>query len=363
MSAPPILEARGVKVRRGGRDLLDIEAFSVPSGETTALLGPNGAGKSTLLRVLAGLEDPKEGGVRFHGEPLPRARDRTAARRRMAVVFQSPLLFEGTVYSNAASGLRFRGVERPEIRRRVAQALEALGIASLAGRSARTLSGGEASRVSLARALVLRPEVLFLDEPFSSLDAPTREGLIRDLAALLRGERITAVFVTHDPTEAVRLAHRMVILWGGAIVQSGPCEEVLRSPRDEAVARFLGIETLLEGTVVSARDQSFMVRVGEREVEVAGSAAPGERMLLCLRPEDILLTDLPLDPAHLSARNVFAGVVRSVQSLVHTHRITVDCGFVLSASLTRHSVEGLGLVPGRQVHALFKATAVHAIRM
>lgn len=362
MSARPALEAKGLRVRKGGRELLHVDGFSSMPGETTALLGPNGAGKSTLVRVLAGLEDPQEGEVRFMGDPLPPGRRRTGVRRRMAVVFQSPLLFDASVFSNVAAGLRFRNLDRSEIRLRVEEALTSLGIAHLARRSARSLSGGEASRVSLARALVLRPEVLFLDEPFLSLDALTRETLLRDLGALLRGAGTTSVFVTHDATEAVRLARRMMVLWEGRIVQNGPCEEVLRTPHDEAIARFLGVETLLRGRVASVLREGYLVEVGGVPVEVAGEASAGEELLLCLRSEDVVIADRPLDAAGISARNRLTATVREIIPYGHGCKVYLDCGFILAAALTRHSVESLALAPGRKVQALFKATAVHAIR-
>jgi tungstate transport system ATP-binding protein len=363
MTVGAILEARDIRVRREGRELLQIEAFVCPPGETTALLGPNGAGKSTFVRVLAGLEEPAEGEVRFMGEAFPRGRALSAVRRRMAVAFQTPLLFDATVFSNVAAGLRFRGVDKSRMRPRVEKALGALGIAHLAGRSARTLSGGEASRVSLARALVLEPEVLLLDEPFGSLDAPTREGVSHDLAGWIWETRTTTVFVTHDTAEAVRLARRMMILWGGRIVQAGPCEEVLRTPHDESVARFLGIETILRGRVASIEGESYCVEVDGGRIVAAGEAAVGEEVLLCLRSEDVMISGRPLDRGGISARNAFAGRVREIVPLAHGCKVYLDCGFPLAAAVTRHSVEGLGLAPGREVQALFKATAVHAIRL
>jgi tungstate transport system ATP-binding protein len=166
-------------------------------------VGPNGAGKSTLLRVIALLERPARGEVMFDGAAM--SGSPLSYRRKMALVFQEALLLDTTVEANVRTGLSLRGVAREEQRRRVDEWLERFGIAHLRGRSPRTLSGGEAQRASLARAFALQPEVLLLDEPFASLDPPTREALIDDLDAVLTSSRVATVFVTHDRAEALRL--------------------------------------------------------------------------------------------------------------------------------------------------------------
>jgi tungstate transport system ATP-binding protein len=177
-----LLGAEDLLVRRGGVTVLDISDLCVLKGEVLALIGPNGAGKSTLLLTLAGLLKPSRGRFRF-GEG--RITDPFSYRRRVAMVFQEPLLFDTTVFNNVASGLKIRGMESAEIKRTVPGYLERFGIGHLNRRSARKLSGGEAQRTSLARAFVTKPEIIFLDEPFSSLDPPTREALIGDLEKIL----------------------------------------------------------------------------------------------------------------------------------------------------------------------------------
>src|SRR3989449_6657146 len=181
------------------------------------LIGPNGSGKSTLLRVAGLLERPTTGRVSCGGRAVD-ATHALAERRRMAMVFQQPLLADMTVAENVALGLAFRGVGADLAEARVGRWLERLNIAPLRGRRARTLSGGEAQRVALARALVVAPDLLLLDEPFAGLDAPSREALLPELAAILRGDRVTTVLVSHDRGEAQALADRVAVLMRGRIL-------------------------------------------------------------------------------------------------------------------------------------------------
>ena len=232
------LSVRELCVHRGWRVVLDVPALTVAEGETLALLGPNGAGKSTLLRCLALLERPSTGTILLGGVPLAWA-GAVAFRRRTALLLQEPVLFDTTVYENAAAGLRLRGVRRAVERHRVDEWLERLGISHLRDRAARTLSGGEARRVSLARAMVLEPEILFLDEPCAGLDAPARAGFVRELAAVLEARRTTTVLVTHDRAEARALADRVAVLIEGAISEIGQATSVLDRPADPRVRAFL----------------------------------------------------------------------------------------------------------------------------
>jgi molybdopterin-binding protein len=354
------LAVRDLLVRRAGRAILSVPHLEVWAGEVLAVVGPNGAGKSTLLQVMALLERPAAGDVFFdgrraEGDPLP-------YRRRMALLFQEPLLLDTSVEKNVRSGLSLRGLPRGEQARRVAYWLERLGIAHLARRPARTLSGGEAQRVSLARALALEPEILLLDEPFAALDPSMRESFLNDLEGVLREGRLTTVFVTHDRAEALRLGDRVAVMMGGSIRQVGTAAEVFAAPVDEEVAAFVGVETIVRGRVQSLADGLATIDVDGAAVQaMVPSLDSGGEVLVCLRPEDVVLEPAGLDSHVTSARNHLRGTVRRITTVGGQVRVVLDCGFTLVALITKQSLEEMGLGVGDEVVAAFKATAVHVI--
>jgi tungstate transport system ATP-binding protein len=359
-SAACVLELRDVKVERGGVQVLDVPSFRLHDNEFVSLIGPNGSGKSTLLLTMMGLLRRTAGKVFFRGEEIASDRAALECRRRIAMVLQEPLLFDTTVYQNVASGLRIRGLSRAEVRRRVAVCLERLDLARMANRSARKLSGGEARRVSLARALAVEPDVVFLDEPFANLDPPTRHSIIEDLDRTIREEKIAAVLVTHDQSEALRLSDRFVVMNGGRIVQADAPPVVMNSPANEFVASFVGMETILEGVVERSHDRHVTVSIAGRKLEALGESSPGDRVYCCIRPENVTV-DL-VDPAHrTSARNVFAARVAGISSVGPYLKLKLDCGFPLVAYVTAEAFAELRLEEGKGVFASFKATALHVI--
>jgi tungstate transport system ATP-binding protein len=351
------LSAHGIIVRRGGRTIVDVPALHVAPGEVLAIIGPNGAGKSTLILQLALLERPDAGVVRFDGA-LARRGD-LRLRRRMAVMFQEPLLLDRTARANVETGMRLRGVGRRERHERATRWLARFGIEQMADRSPRTLSGGEAQRVSLARAFALEPDVLLMDEPFSALDAASRAAIADDLAGVLADTRTTALLVTHDRDEAARFGDRVAVMMDGRIRATGTPAEVFGSPADEDVAAFVGVETIVSATVDSRAGDLVTLNAGGHLVE---ALAPGtfERALVCLRPEDISIGPSG-EHATDSARNRIPGRVRRIVRSGADARVEVDCGFTLTARVTRRSADELGLEDGVAVVATFKATAVHVI--
>jgi tungstate transport system ATP-binding protein len=357
-----ILEGRDLRVLYDGQPVLSAPEVQVREGEVLAVIGPNGAGKSTLLRVLGLLEVPTAGTVFYRSEAVSPSGSRgLAVRRRFASVFQEPLLCDTTVRANAALGLRLRGRPAREAAPQVEAWLSRLGIDHLADRQARTLSGGEAQRTSLARAFAVQPEVLLLDEPFSALDPPTRADLLTLLQGLLREEGCTTIFVTHDREEALRLGDRIAVVAEGGIQQVGTPAEVFGRPASETVARFVGVETILPGRVREDRDGLLIVEVDGAEVQTLGAAPVDAPVFVCLRPEDITLRKPGETTRRDSARNHLLGLVQEAVELGSQVRVTVDCGARLVALITKQSHQDLGLRPGGLVEVTFKASAVHLI--
>lgn len=232
----PLIELRDVAIDRGGRTILDVPQLMLWDETVLAALGRNGAGKSTLLRVVGGLAEPTRGTIMLNGSPST-----TGDRRRLiSSVLQRPLLRRGTVSSNVDAGMRFRGVARLERAARTDTWLSRLGLSHLAHQDVHRLSAGESQRVSLARALALRPQLLLLDEPFTSLDTPTRLELVADIRQVIDNERCAVLFVTHDRHEASLLADRVAILDEGRILQEGRAIDVYDHPSDTTSAELLG---------------------------------------------------------------------------------------------------------------------------
>ena len=310
---------RGLGKRFGAVDAVSDLDLDAPAGDITALLGPSGCGKTTTLRMIAGFERPDAGAVSIGGRVV--AAPGAGAwvppeHRRVGMVFQQLALFPHLdVAGNIAYGLH--GLDRRDRRARVGELLAMVGLAGYEGRYPDELSGGQAQRVALARALAPRPQVVLLDEPFSSLDVSLRAGLRTEVRRILKSEGVTAVLVTHDQDEALSLGDRVAVMLDGRLAQAGPPEVVYRQPSTPAVAEFLGDANLVAGEV---REGVLTTELGRAEVE----GGPGPVWAL-VRPEDL---DLDVDPAG-DAR------VLEVEYYGHDQLVTValPSGVVLRARL------------------------------
>ncbi len=336
---------------------LQVDRVEVPAGTVLALLGPSGSGKTTLLHILGLLERPDAGRILLGGRDVD-ARDQTA-RRQIAAVFQRPYLFKGSVAANVEYGLAVRGVGGAERAERVAVALARVGLAGYEPRSALSLSGGEAQRVSLARALVLEPRVLLLDEPLASLDPLLKRALTRDFARILRESGATAVWVTHDQDEALVVADHVAVMNAGRIVACGPADDVTELPADEWTASFLGVEEPQTGIVEHSGEGLVDIGHGEARVVVTGYAPAGSAVVFAVQPHDVILFEAGAQLPPTTARNQIAARVVSSETRGATNYIVLDAsGLRLAASVSRAASADLGLAPGIPVLAVFKATAV-----
>jgi len=357
-----MIELDSVSKNFGDTTVLAGVTGQVNRGEIFAVIGPSGAGKSTLLRLIDLLDTPTEGTIRINGLDIHADKERRLSiRRMMGMVFQKPAVFNTTVTENIAVGLRFRGTSKSEIHTRIEEALDTVGLAGYGERRARTLSGGEMQRVALARAMVIEPEILLLDEPTANLDPVSVEMIEELVIRINRDLGTTILFSTHDMYQGQRLAHRIGVLMKGAFAQVGTPREVFTLPASRNVARFVGIENVVDGVVVAAEDGMSAVDIGNARIRARSSFSRGERVSLCIRSEDIRIA-----PAIRGRRvfdgNILPGTVTSVVPRGPFSRVTVDCGFPLSSVLSWKAVEDLDLREGSQVTASFTAASVHVVR-
>lgn len=234
----PLLKMHNVVYKINQRTILNIPEFAVEENEIMGIMGPNGAGKSTLLKLLAFLDFPSEGNIEYKQKKIRKDNITLDVRRKFAIAMQQASLLNTTVYQNVAIGLKIRKLPKKEIKDKVEHWLDIFNITHLAKKHAHQLSGGEAQRVNLARAMVLEPEVLFLDEPFASLDFPTKIQLLRELKEILKKTNTTTVFVSHDLLEVKYLTDKLAILMDGKIRQVGETPKVIQAP-NETTAPFI----------------------------------------------------------------------------------------------------------------------------
>jgi len=336
---------------------LRLETDTAP---VSVLFGPSGSGKTTVLRCLAGLERPDTGRIGFGDQTWFDAATGICLppqQRRIGYLFQDYALFPHlTVTENVGFALRGARAARQA---RIASLLRLLDLHGFEERRPSQLSGGQQQRVALARALATNPRLLLLDEPLSALDAPARAPLRRELRRVLSGCGIPTLLVTHDRVEALALGDRMLVIVDGQIRQSGPVHEVFSRPADLAVARTVGVETVVPGRVIARADGVCTVEAGTARLTACDPGDVEGDVFVCIRAEEVVLERGSL--SRMSARNHFSGRITAIQTEGQLLRVTLDCGFPLAALITRSACEDLALAVGETVTAVVKAMAVHVI--
>ena len=362
-SGGPYLQAQAERRFPGGATVEARFEIPRPGFSVTVLFGPSGSGKTTALRLLAGLERADRGAIRVEGVPWSdagRGLHRPPQARNLGFLPQAYHLFPHlSVAANLGYGLSALAPgERAE---RVEALLALLDLKDLRQRHPGELSGGQQQRVALGRALARRPRLLLLDEPLSALDRPSQLRLRKELRELLRGLDIPTVLVTHDRAEALQLGDRLVVMDQGRVCQSGDIQQVFDRPTDPAVARILGVETVVRGQVESVSEGMAAVAVGPARILAADPGSLGRQAFVCIRGEDVAVERGGGPGAGSTARNRLPAHITSLHPEGSLVRIALDAGFPLESLVTRQACSDLGLAEGDRVCAILKAAAIHLI--
>ncbi|WP_332448701.1 ABC transporter ATP-binding protein [Methanoculleus sp.] len=354
-----IIKAHDISKSYGSLEVLHDVDLSVGEGEILGLIGPSGSGKSTLLRLLDLIEPANGGELSVFGIDTVAERGRWLdLRRRMGMLFQRPIVFNASVYDNVAMGLRYRRASGEDIDRKVKDALEAVGLSRYIRSRATDLSGGEQQRVALSRVLVTDPEILFLDEPTANLDPTSTATIERIVTGLNREAGTTVLISTHDLSQGQRLAHRIAVMIDGTIAQTGPSSEVFREPKNQGIARFVGVQNIIPGRTVSRSNGFTVVEAKGREI-LSATPPPADEVEMIIRGEDISLHRR--EPGHEEAENRFPATVTRIEPTAPFVNVTVHCGCDLVALVTARRAETLGLREGMEVWVSIQAKAVHLI--
>lgn len=353
-----ILEMSCITVDRGARkNVLNIEGFTLKPGEVVAVVGPNGAGKSTLLQVI-NLLHSYHGEMQLFGQQISN-KDKIMLRRRSAMVFQDMLLLNDTVYNNVALALRFRGIKEGEVKERVYKALADFRCDHLADRSALLLSGGEAQRVCIARALVTTPELLLLDEPFAALDAATRDELVEEIRQLAEARGIAVILVSHNFTDVLHFAERALVLFDGHIVQDDKPKFIMRRPANEQVARLVGMDNIIpccseedcQGRFIRLANGIRFLYHGEVCEPVSACCLPGDALYLW-------------DERLLNQQGTWVmveGLVERVIPGVGTYRILIKFGEQMLSARVPPSLVTDAMFSYSRVRLVFNPAEVHIV--
>ena len=349
-----MIELRNISNTWGEFELRDV-SLRVDRGQYFVILGPCGSGKTLLLEVIAGLHQTARGRVLVDGQDIT---ELPPEKRRIGLVYQQYALFPHlSVRDNIAYGLSYRQVSTEEKQRRVTKMLELLDIEYLADRTRPTgLSGGEAQKIALARALAIEPDVLLLDEPMSSLDQRARSAVVTILKSITQELNVPVIHVTHDYTEAATLADQVMILNCGREAQTGTVEQVFWQPKDRFVADFLGVENVFDGKWTTADNGDSLLKTADLAITVPGAGRRGEGTV-CIRPEDVHLRT-----ADSERSNAFDGTVREVLDQGFTIRLRVavrDTNVILR--VPRREFTDHGVTVGTDVRLEFPRDQVHVL--
>src|SRR3989304_5237660 len=350
-------ELKNVTKVYGNKTVLENASLQVSEGEILALLGPNGSGKTTILKILAFIENPTNGVVKFQGETVDfKGKNMEKTRIQSTLVFQKTVLFDTSVYNNVAYGLRIRKTPKNGLGEEVKNALKIVKLEGFEKRPARKLSGGEQQRVAIARALVLKTKLLLLDEPTANLDPKNAEILEEVIATVNREMKTTIVIATHNMFQAKTLPTRIALINDGRITEVGAPADIF-GKLSKNLASFAGVVNTFRGTATVTSEGTTIVGVGgDVQIEVTGQRQ-GE-VSVFVNPQDIILSKSTLKS---SARNVFMGRIIEISDLDALVKLKVDVGKAFTVQIPKRSFNEMGLNLNAAFYIVFKASSVQMV--
>jgi tungstate transport system ATP-binding protein len=329
----PLFVLQKLKKSFGDREIFDIPYVELFQGNIYAIVGPNGSGKTTILKILNALERPTSGKVFFKGKDIHNSSDVLNLQREMTMVMQNPYLFNTTVYNNVAYGLKVRNLDKKDIKNKVEETLELVGLSHIKGRRVTNLSGGEAQRVAIARGLVINPEVLFLDEPAANVDQVNIE-LIEEMILAIKEEKNTTIIVTtHNPTQAYLLADKVLSIINRNITETY-------------------YENIFQGEISGANGTKTF---SKNNIEICLVSDRVGKAIISIDPRDIILSCKPSDSL---ATNSFSGTIKEMSEIKDQVKVVVEAGLDFTVMITRESCTKMGLMIGSEVFVTFKTSSV-----
>lgn len=347
-----------------GKTILRDLSLEVKNKEIMCLLGPNGCGKSTLLNLISGLINQDSGNIYINnilvsGIAGTKKVNMKPSERKVGYVFQNIALFPHMrIKDNVAYGLKSMRISQNEVKKRTDSLLDFVGLKEYANYYPNQLSGGQKQRTALARSLATEPQVLLLDEPVSAVDPQLRDSFRLELKHYLQELQITAIYVTHNLSEAFVMSDKIAVMGNGHIEQMGDREEIFNKPKSAFVARFLGIN-VYQGIAIKSLNESLEIEVeGKPVLSVSSLDFVGKEVIVTIKPEDIMLSKEKKSPENPKC-NILEGTIVEMVKMRSTAQVTVNVGFLLKARVSFSIIKSLGLTVGDRVYAEFDLGAVN----
>lgn len=344
----------------GERKVLDNINLSVNKGETLGIIGPTGCGKTTLLRIIDLLDEPSSGKILLNGDDITYDKNGMKYRRKMAMVFQKPVVFKGTVFENIYYGLKVRGMSKESSIDKISDLLDSLSLSNYEERESSTLSGGETQRIALARALITEPEILLLDEPTANLDPSSTEQIESIIEDLNKTKQTSVIMATHNLIQGQRLSDEIALL-NNKIYQKGKPEDIFKKPENKFVADFIGMKNVMKGKVVDQTSENLSVIDLEGAIIYSPVQLDGD-VFTSIKPEDITVSRKKVKS---SALNELTGTVKEIKEITNLIQLEIaikNSRLIFIVYLTRKSVLDLNITIGTAVCLQFKASAVHVFK-